>query len=81
MHWFGGMPGSAAMKGLGLKERAKVGKEGGVSRLVYMASYALRVGEAVPSKGDLETMRSFGEAFDEKVCVASYTAFGTYALI
>ena len=69
MHSYGGQPGSAAMKGLGVKERARGGKKGGVSRLVYVASYALRVGEAVLGKGDLETMRSFGESFDEEVSV------------
>ena len=67
MHSYGGLPGSAAMKGLGAKERAKDGKKGGVKRLVYVASYALREGEALPSKGDLEVMRSYGEGFDEKV--------------
>ena len=67
MHSYGGLPGSAAMRGLGASERAGEGKVGGVKRLVYVTSYALRKGEALPGKGDLETMRSYGEAFDEKV--------------
>ena len=67
LHSYGGLPGSAAMRGLGMKDRAKRGKEGGVRRLVYVSSYALLEDEALPSKGDLETMRSYGESFDEKV--------------
>lgn len=42
MHSYGGMPGSAALRGLGVKDRAKAGMKGGVKRLVYVASYALR---------------------------------------
>ena len=67
MHSYGGLPGSAAMKGLGAKERAKDGKQGGVKRLVYVSSYVLKEGEALPNKGDVETLRSYGESFDEKV--------------
>ena len=69
LHSYGGLPGSAALRGLGVDERAKDGKEGGVKRLVYVASWALREGESLPGKGDLETMRSYGESFDEKVGV------------
>ena len=67
MHSYSGLPGSAAMEGLGVKDRLKDGKKGGVKRLVYVSSYVLKEGEALPGKGDLETMRSYGENFDEKV--------------
>ena len=67
LHSYGGLPGSAAMKGLGSKDRAKEGLKGGVKRLVYVSSYALREGEALPDRGDLQKMRSYGEGFDEKV--------------
>lgn len=50
----------------------KDGKKGGVKRLVYVSSWALREGEALPSKGDLEGMRSYGESFDEKVYTSLY---------
>lgn len=69
MHSYGGMPGSAALRGLGVKDRAKGGMKGGVKRLVHVASHALREGEGMPSKGDLKTMRSYGESFNEEVCV------------
>ena len=67
MHSYGGMPGSAALRGLGAKDRAEGGANGGVKRLIYVASYALREGEAQPGKGDLEGMRSYGESFNEEV--------------
>ena len=67
IHSYSGLLGSTAIKGLGVKERVKEGKKGGVSRLVYIASYILRVGEAIPSKGDLEIIRSFREGFNKKV--------------
>lgn len=66
MHSYGGMPGSAALRGLGVKDRAKGGMKGGVKRLVHVASHALREGEGMPSKGDLKTMRSYGESFNEE---------------
>lgn len=69
MHSYGGLPGSAAMKGLGAKDRANERLKGGVKRLVYVSSYALREGEALPDKGDLQKMRSYGESFDEKVYI------------
>jgi len=64
MHSYGGIPGSAALKGLGEKE----GKEGGVVRLVYVASLALREGEKMPGTGDLEVLRKYAvEGLDEEV--------------
>ena len=72
LHSYGGLPGSAAMKGLGAKERARDGKEGGVRRLVYVSSDILKEGEALPGKGDLDRMRSYGNSFDEKVCLFSH---------
>ncbi len=68
LHSYGGLPGSAALKGLGAKQRVKDGRQGGVKRLVYVSSYVLEEGEALPNKGDLDLMRSYGESFDEKAC-------------
>ena len=81
LHSYGGLPGSAAMKGLGAKERARDGKEGGVRRLVYLSSYVLKEGEALPGKGDLDTMRSYGDSFDEKVCLFSHRHWQSKKLI
>ena len=65
-HSYGGIPASAALKGLGKTERQKAGKEAGVIGIVFVASYALREGETVPRAHDLETMRKTG-GFDEEV--------------
>lgn len=81
LHSYGGLPGSAAMKGLGAKERAINGKEGGVRRLVYVSSYLLEEGEALPGKGDLDTMRSYGDSFDEKVCLLPHRHWQSTMLI
>lgn len=66
MHSYGGIPGSAAMRDLGKAQRTKAGKAGGVVRLVYAASFLLREGDAMPGKGDYESMRA-GSVIDEKV--------------
>lgn len=67
LHSYGGLPGSAAMKGLGTSDRLRDGKKGGVKRLVYVSSYVLMEGEALPGKGDLEKMRTYGKNFNEEV--------------
>lgn len=67
LHSYGGLPGSAAMKGLGAKDRLRDGEKGSVKRLVYVSSYALMEGEALPGQGDLEKMRTYGKNFDEEV--------------
>jgi len=51
MHSYGGIPGSAACKGLSKAERAEAGKNGGVVRLVYMCSFAIPEGESLKSFG------------------------------
>ena len=68
MHSYGGLPGSAALRGLGKEERAKEGRSGGVIRLVYVCAYALREGESGPGSGDLEGMKTFA-VVDEEVKV------------
>ena len=69
------------MKGLEAKERARDGKEGGVRRLVYASSYVLKEGEALPGKRDLDTMRSYGDSFDEKVCLVSHRHWRSKKLV
>ena len=70
MHSYGGIPGSAALNGLGKVEREKNGEKGGVVRLVYVASWILREGETLPGAGDLETLRKHAsDGLDEEVCV------------
>ena len=66
MHSYGGVPGSAALKALGKEERRKDRKSGGVVRLMYVCSYALREAESVPGSGDLEGMKTWSEV-DEQV--------------
>jgi hypothetical protein len=44
MHSYGGIPGSAACKGMSKEDRIKEGKKGGVIKLVYIASFALPEG-------------------------------------
>lgn len=58
MHSYGGLPGSAAMKGLGEKDRANAGTMGSVVRLVYITSFVLREGEAVTSKDDYTSIEA-----------------------
>ena len=68
MHSYGGIPGSAALKGLGKIERGRAGKETGVLRLLYVCSHMLREGEKMPGAGDVEGLKkSAGESFDEEV--------------
>lgn len=69
MHSYGGIPGSAAVRGL-----EKTGAKAGVIRLVYVASFALREGEAIPTKNDYESMKQFAE-YDEKVRCFKSTAW------
>ena len=54
MHSFGGLPGSAAIEGLGKDERQKQGQKGGVMGLVYLA--ALLVPEGKNNAGFWEEM-------------------------
>lgn len=69
MHSYGGMPGSAALEGLGKAERAKNMKETGVIRLLYVASWALREGERMPDAGNVENLRKYASGgLDEDVC-------------
>lgn len=44
MHSYGGQVGTNALTGLGVDARAKHGKPGGVSELVYVAAFALHEG-------------------------------------
>jgi len=71
LHSYGGIPGSAALKGLGKAGRAKASKHGGVVRLVYVCSFALREGESMPDAGKIEILRKYAsEGLDEEVCSA-----------
>jgi hypothetical protein len=47
MHSYGGIPGSAAAKGLSKEERAKEGKPGGLVRLMYISSFAIPEGKSL----------------------------------
>ena len=47
-HSYGGIPTCEAVKGLGREERGKLGKAGGVVRLVFIAAWLLREGETPP---------------------------------
>lgn len=47
-HSYGGIPTYEAVKGLGYQERLKLGKSGGVERLVLIAAWLLQEGESVP---------------------------------
>lgn len=68
MHSYGGIPGSAALDGLGKSTREKEGKSNGVVRLVYVCSFALRVGEQMPDAGNVEMLRKYAsEGLDEDV--------------
>ncbi len=70
MHSYGGIPASAASQGLGKAERIEAGKKGGIIRLLYVASFALRPGETMPGSGDYDTLETYAE-IDEKV--STYT--------
>ena len=68
VHSYGGIPGSAALKGLGKRERLKGGNRGGVVRLVYVCSFALREWESMPDAGNIEMLRKYAsEGLDEEV--------------
>ena len=61
MHSYGGLPGSAALKGLGKAER---GDANAVVRLIYVCSFVLGEGESMPGAGDVEGLKGMaGEAF------------------
>jgi pimeloyl-ACP methyl ester carboxylesterase len=45
MHSYGGVAGTAALKGLGKEERKRAGLRGGVARLVYVAAMVPKEGE------------------------------------
>ena len=47
MHSYGGVPGSAAVKGLGRSARAKDGKKGGVIGLIHVSGFVLAHGISV----------------------------------
>jgi len=49
MHSYGGIPGSAAAKGLSKEDREKEGKKGGIVRLVYISSFAIEEGQSLIS--------------------------------
>jgi pimeloyl-ACP methyl ester carboxylesterase len=51
MHSYGGLPGSEATKGLSKEDRAKDGKKGGVTRLIYITAFALPEGVSLMSAG------------------------------
>jgi pimeloyl-ACP methyl ester carboxylesterase len=48
-HSYGGVPATQSLKTLSLKARQAEGKEGGVSKIIYMAAVALPVGGSVLS--------------------------------
>ncbi|BBN05663.1 protein MpPSK [Marchantia polymorpha subsp. ruderalis] len=50
MHSYGGQVGTNALHGLGLQERAKAAKAGGVSHLIYMCAFALPEGGSMVGK-------------------------------
>lgn len=45
VHSYGGVPGASAIQGLGWKQRAKEGKTGGISILVYLAAFVTPKGK------------------------------------
>jgi pimeloyl-ACP methyl ester carboxylesterase len=49
MHSYGGIPGSAAAKGLSKEDREKEGKKGGIIGLVYISSFAIEEGQSLIS--------------------------------
>lgn len=69
-HSFGGIAMSEAAKGLGKKERAAQGLQGGIIRLIYMCSMALPKGQShigqltpqTPEEEELEKQRQELEA-------------------
>ena len=47
-HSYGSIPACEAVQGLGCEERGRLGKAGGVVRLVFIAAWLLREGEKPP---------------------------------
>lgn len=77
MHSYGGIPGSAALKGLGKSTRGSEQKKNGVVRLVYVSTLLLKEGEQMPDAGNLEQLRRYAsEGLDEEVCSLECTALG-----
>ncbi|KAH6665119.1 Alpha/beta hydrolase fold-1 [Halenospora varia] len=50
MHSYGGQVGTNSLYGLGINERAKEGKQGGVAQLIYMCAFALTEGKSMVDK-------------------------------
>ncbi len=75
MHSYGGLPGSAALKGLGKYTREGWQQQNGVVRLIYVCSFALREEEQIPDAGNIERLRKYAnEGLDEEVCLHGPTA-------
>ena len=65
MHSYGGLPGSAALKGLGKAER---GNASAVVRLIYACSFVLGEGESMPGARNVDGLKGMaGDGFDEVV--------------
>lgn len=58
-HSYGGLPGSAALHDLGLTQRASQGQSGGVTRVIFAASHALKEGDKIPGADDMAALRAF----------------------
>lgn len=72
MHSYGGLPGSAALKGLG-KVAGDKGEKAGVVRVIYVCSFVLGEGGKMPGAGDAEGLKKMmGEGFDEVVSIILY---------
>jgi hypothetical protein len=65
MHSYGGIPGSAACKGLSKAERKKQSLKGGIVGLVYIASFALDQGVSLGDFG----VKDFGWYTDYVCCI------------
>ncbi|KAH7390821.1 Alpha/beta hydrolase fold-1 [Phaeosphaeria sp. MPI-PUGE-AT-0046c] len=74
MHSYGGQIGTNALHGLGLEVRAKEGRKGGVSHLIYLAASAFSEGKAmidgVKHFGHEELMPLAFDFADDKSCVS-----------
>ncbi|KAI2636667.1 alpha/beta-hydrolase [Xylaria nigripes] len=73
LHSYGGQVASNALHGLGVEARAKQGRRGGVSHLIYMTAYALLEGMSVMDKtnefGQLDLARLFVDFADDGTCL------------
>ena len=68
MHSYGGLPSSAALKGLGKVDRSQGGNTTGVVRLIYVSSHVLGEGERLPDAGNMQLLRErAGEGLNEEV--------------